>query len=84
MTYFIIFLIRAILFILSGYLIWTQIIIPAIKGTRLFPVFSSKRKQLQHDLEEVNEQLEIDALEDKLKALKDKRASRTTTSTKPE
>jgi F0F1-type ATP synthase membrane subunit b/b' len=77
MAYFSIFLIRIILFGLFLFVTWSQVIIPAYKGTRLFPIFNSRRNKVNKEIEDAQENLEILELEDRLKILKDRQTTRT-------
>lgn len=48
----------------------SQILIPLIKGTKLFPYFSSKRTKLSKEFKNVREENEIHKLEEELQVLK--------------
>lgn len=40
----------------------TQVVVPAIKGTRLFPLFDRRRRAAVEDLTEARDESEIEAL----------------------
>lgn len=51
----------------------TQILIPLVKGTSLFPILSKKRRMLEDDLEEVLTEQEEQQLEELIRSLRVKK-----------
>jgi hypothetical protein len=64
-------------FALIALFLLTQLLIPAVKGTALFPNFRRKRKELIQQLETVNEEQEQqnikEVLDEKLQTLEEQR-----------
>lgn len=56
--------------VIIGLVLLSQVLIPMIKGTKLFPYFSSKRTKLQNEIKNVRDDIDIHELETKLDTLK--------------
>lgn len=65
------YIIEIALIILVSLLVYTQILLPLSKGTKLFPNFSSKRKTLVESFETTLDEKEIKKLTERLKNLQD-------------
>lgn len=48
----------------------TQVALPLIRSTPLFPIFGTRRRQLEREIARANEERDLAAMEDKLKSLK--------------
>lgn len=68
-------LMRIILVLLGIYAVITQLILPAIRGTPMFPWFNTNQRtkeELEYQLKEVQTEQEIQKLEEKIEKEKQK------------
>jgi hypothetical protein len=49
-------------------LLLTQVVVPAVKGTHLFPLFDRKRRRAFDELSDVRDQRELEAVKKKVRA----------------
>ena len=63
------FIFKAVVVIFIMWLLITQILIPGLKDTKIFPLFR-REKQLTKDLEEVNQQIKEKVIEKKIAVTK--------------
>ena len=73
------YILEIILLVILFYAIITQVIIPGIKRTPIFPFF--RKKEIQSKISNMNENLEILELKNKLNELTDKYNKQNNTST---
>jgi hypothetical protein len=52
----------AFIFALTFFFVLSQIVVPMVFGTKLFPFFQTKRRQLEVDISEIKEELDAEAL----------------------
>lgn len=70
------FFIDSLIFVLLVACFATQVIIPLLKGTKLFPFFDKRRRRVEDLLEEAHEEAEIAEMEAELKETEDRVAER--------
>lgn len=51
------------------WVLWTQILSPASEGRALFPILRSKRREVEHTISDIKENLDIEAAEAKAEEL---------------
>lgn len=63
-------LFRLLILVLGIIILYTQIIVPLSKRTKLWPAFRNKRTTLSEKITEVKEELEIQSIEEEFELLK--------------
>lgn len=63
------FIIELAFFLIAVVLTITQIVLPGLRGRRLFPILYRKRRQVETALAEARDDYDIDELEEERKAI---------------